>query len=261
MSENYSDDVNRFTRFRHTGDNRISPQETKRQVDCYEQLLFPLDAGSMIADLGCGDGRLAFPLSKSYRHIVGIDIDHDLLRTAERIRSLRYPNTSFVNADMRSLPFNAGTFDGAIDGFSSWGFYGVNDDRRSLRQIARTLRPEGVFVLDYGNINYHLREIEEIGVYDEELAQRVIIETLHAPDGADVIRKSWVDTSLCYHWQCQRVGESEPLVIGAQQGYQPNELASMLIAARLQPSSIYGTYDFDEVSSTNSRLIVRAVKQ
>ena len=260
MSEIWNIHINDFSEYRLTGDPRISPAETARQVACYRKLFSPLGSNSAVADVACGDGRQTLPLARVYEKVVGFDNDEQQMHRA-RERSAEFDNVKFVRADMRKeLPVSSGTFDGVLSGFSSWGFYGPKGDQQSLHQMSCLLKPGGVFVLDYGNVEARLREIREHGVWTENLQQRVKLDTLYDPHGQEVTRTSWIDADGWYHWICQRVGSPNPLLIGSQKGYYPDELKDMLRQAGLEPTAMYGGYNLEPVNDTNVRLIVRAEK-
>lgn len=252
--------LNDFTDYRLTGDVRISQQATTKQVKCYEHLLLPLGPQSTILDVSCRDGRLTIPLAGFYGKTIGIDDNRRLLEEA-RNSGAELGKVQFQEHDVRQLPYDDNTFDGVISGFSSWGMYGRQEDQRVLNEMVRVLRPDGVFVLDYGNIDARLREIATNGVFNEHMQQQVTYELFETDKGEAVVRSSWVDPNLCYHWICQRVGFDAPLVVGAQQGYHPDNLITMLHKAALRETALYGDYDLSPINVQNNRIIIRGVKQ
>jgi cyclopropane fatty-acyl-phospholipid synthase-like methyltransferase len=74
-----------------------------------------LDKGQRVLELGCGNGMVAEIISDRTRaHMVGIDTSAVGIRqAAERTRRKR-ARLSFLQADMRALPFAAGAFAAAI---------------------------------------------------------------------------------------------------------------------------------------------------
>lgn len=251
--------INDFTDYRLTGDARISLAATAKQAKCYRQLLIPLGPQSTVLDVSCRDGRHTVPLAKFYKKAIGVDANELLLKEARKATA-KLKNVGFVEDDVRKLRFDDNSFDGVLSSFSSWGMYGQREDQRVLNQMVRVLKPGGVFVLDYGNIDARLREIAVNGVYNENLQQQVVHELFETPRGEAVVRTSWVDPNLCYHWICQRVGFDTPVVIGIQQGYHPDELTDMLRTAGLQKIELFGDYDLSPVNDQDNRLIVRAEK-
>lgn len=104
-----------------------------------------LPSGGRVLEIGCGRGValpvLAARLAPSV--LVGVDIDPALVGVAERrMRSLGVEAT-LLEADVRALPFERGTFDLVID-FGTC--YHIGDPAAALREVARVLRPGGVFV-------------------------------------------------------------------------------------------------------------------
>ena len=255
----HNKNINDFTDYRLTGDARVGPAATAKQAKCYRRLLVPLGPQSTILDISCRDGRHTMPLSKFYKMTVGVDNNEKLLKEARQV-SAELKNISFVEGDVRKLQFEDNSFDGVLSGFSSWGMYGRQEDQQVLNEMVRVLRPGGVLVLDYGNVDARLREIAVNGVYNENLQQQAVHELFETDRGEAIVRTSWVDSNLCYHWICQRVGFDTPLVVGVQQGYHPDELVAMVRKAELRKIKVFGDYDLSPVNDQGNRLILRGVK-
>jgi ubiquinone/menaquinone biosynthesis C-methylase UbiE len=98
-----------------------------------------------LLEVGCGRGialsRFAALLRP--RLLVGVDIDADLLRMASERLQRRRVASELYRADVRRLPFADGSFDVVVD-FGTC--YHISDPARALREIARVLCPEGLFV-------------------------------------------------------------------------------------------------------------------
>jgi demethylmenaquinone methyltransferase/2-methoxy-6-polyprenyl-1,4-benzoquinol methylase len=102
--------------------------------------------GAKILDLCCGTGDLAFHLLRtdSSLDVVGVDFCEPMLDGARR----RAPHdakgrVAFQTADVMALPFESGTFDGAIMGFS---MRNVVDIVATIREARRVLKPGSRFV-------------------------------------------------------------------------------------------------------------------
>jgi SAM-dependent methyltransferase len=108
-----------------------------------------LPRGCRILEVGCGRGValpvLAARLAPS--DLLGIDVDPALVEVAQRRVRDRRLRASVMEADVRSLPIPTASFDMVID-FGTC--YHVSGGRRgsleALREIARVLRPGGLFV-------------------------------------------------------------------------------------------------------------------
>ena len=92
----------------------------------------------LVADLGCGEGRIGAHLAGLGLDILGIDLSAALTRIA----TVRYPELRFAVGSMHALPLP----DGALSGAVSW--YSVihaapSDLPACFAEFARVLRPGG----------------------------------------------------------------------------------------------------------------------
>ena len=121
---------------------------------------------SEILDVGCGSGWAARLLAERSGggHVIGIDVSDEMVRVA-REQSINLPNVEFQVASAESLPFPDNTFTHA---FSMESLYYYADIAKALREIARVLKPGGVFVT-------------VVDLYQENLPTHQWIETLKVP--------------------------------------------------------------------------------
>lgn len=102
-----------------------------------------------VLEIGCGRG-VALPVLDDRLdpvELIGIDVDGELLAEArERVRNTCTAAT-LVEGDVRDLPFEEGRFDLVIDFGTCYHVSDTMDGRRAaLREVARVLRPGGLFV-------------------------------------------------------------------------------------------------------------------
>jgi SAM-dependent methyltransferase len=113
-----------------------------------------------VLDLACGAGRHSRLLCDRW-WTVGLDLSSALLKVARR----ESPDAPYVRADMRELPFATGSFDLAVNLFTSFGYF--DDDREHaqvLKCVGRTTKRGGTFVLDFlnpGEVRRNLVERDE----------------------------------------------------------------------------------------------------
>jgi SAM-dependent methyltransferase len=109
-----------------------------------------LAAGRRVLDAPCGFGRLSRPLAARGAQVVGVDQSADLLAEAERTRGeLGADALAYVHHDLRQpLDAGLGTFDAAIDVFSSIGHGSEDDDRAVFATFARVLAPGGQLLVE-----------------------------------------------------------------------------------------------------------------
>lgn len=106
--------------------------------------------GGRIIDLGIGSGWLAIELAKrnSDYQIVGVDLSKDMLTLAKQnVESSlnRYSNISFIEADVKYLPFRDNSFDAAIS-YASLHHWGGNL-LEIFKEIYRVVKNDGVVII------------------------------------------------------------------------------------------------------------------
>jgi SAM-dependent methyltransferase len=133
----------------------------RRDVPFWQRLAIQFRTGrGLVLELGCGTGRVTFPLWRAGVAMVGVDRSAAMLARAEKRRQSARRRASarrtsvglppqFVRADIRHLPFRAGTFPLVI------APYGIlqsllreRDLAETLAAVARVVRPGGTFGLE-----------------------------------------------------------------------------------------------------------------
>jgi len=113
--------------------------------------------GSRMLDVACGRGRHSRILADMQFDVTGTDLSFRSIEFAKQLQhqSLRQQdNLNFYQHDTR-LPFWINYFDYAFNFFTSFGYFATrreHDD--AMRTIAASLKPRGVFVIDYLNVHY-----------------------------------------------------------------------------------------------------------
>lgn len=93
--------------------------------------------GKRVLDIGCGAAQTTRWLTDRGARAVGFDLSMEQLRLAG-------PGAPLVRADAESLPFRDGAFDLACSAYGALPF--VADSARVMREVARVLKPGGLFV-------------------------------------------------------------------------------------------------------------------
>ena len=108
-----------------------------------------LPLGARILEVGCGRG-VALPVFAARlapATLVGIDIDPVLVEAARRRVLATGIQATVIEADVRDLPFADESFDLVVDFGTCYHVGGGRSGARlALAQVARVLRPGGLFV-------------------------------------------------------------------------------------------------------------------
>jgi trans-aconitate methyltransferase len=104
--------------------------------------LLAAESGERILDVGCGTGHLTAQIATSGAQTTGIDNSPEMIRQARE----QYPQLQFLVMDARRIVVE-GTFDAV---FSNAALHWIREPEQVLRGIARSLRPGGRFVAEFG---------------------------------------------------------------------------------------------------------------
>ena len=111
-------------------------------------------SGERILDIGCGEGAYNYRIALRGAQIFGFDLDRRQLRRAMALH--KTPSTEFICADATMLPMHSGQFDTVM---SLCVFEHLPDDRETLREISRVLRPDGRILLTLDSLS--LKGVDE----------------------------------------------------------------------------------------------------
>jgi SAM-dependent methyltransferase len=207
--------------------------------------MLSLQRGDRLLDVGCGWGRHAVPLAAAGLRVTGLDRAEFLLREAQAMRS---PDTHWVCADVRELPFR-GTFEGAVSLFSSLGYFlDDREDLRALRAVRDALVPGGVFLMEMTHRDLVAREFAERDWWEDDEGTRVWVEReFDAVEGISHERLLWRAPD-------GEAGEKRHSI----RIRTPSEWSALLTAAGFTPLDWFGSWEMEPFSLSSERLIVVA---
>lgn len=116
------------------------------------QALLP-PRGMRLIEVGAGFGRLA-DLYRGYDQVILLDYARSMLKDA-RDRLGADPRFMFVAADLYDLPFADSAFDTVL---TVRVLHHIADIPRAFAQVARIVRPHGVYLTDFAN-KRHLKAV------------------------------------------------------------------------------------------------------
>ncbi len=137
--------------------DEFSPQQTTEETEATLALL-ALPPGARILDLCCGFGRHAVEMAKRGYQVTGLDLSPALLDEARKRAQREGVAVTWIEADMRAIPTPAVPYDGVVNLFSAFGFFGDDhEEQRAADAVRRVLKPGGAFLIDTLNREIMLR--------------------------------------------------------------------------------------------------------
>ncbi|MEJ2187264.1 MAG: class I SAM-dependent methyltransferase [Gemmatimonadota bacterium] len=210
--------------------------------------LLGLPLGSRVLDLPCGWGRHANLMGEAGQDVFGVDLSAAFLARAVADGHARGLTTRFAAADMRELPFRDGSFDAAVNLYSSLGlFLDDAEDVRALKEVWRVLRPGGRFLVE----TMHR---------DDIVTSFAARDAWRLPDGTDVRVRRRFDPvrGISYEslrWRRKRAKGQKRSAFRVRTA---TELDGLLRTAGLQPALWLGGWNGSPFRPSSDRLIVVA---
>ena len=100
-------------------------------------------------DLACGKGRHSVFLNRKGFDVTGIDLSQESIKHASQC--CENERLHFYVHDMRKL-FRTNYFDYVLNLFTSFGYFdNERDNNATINAVAKSLKPNGIFVLDFFN--------------------------------------------------------------------------------------------------------------
>jgi ubiquinone/menaquinone biosynthesis C-methylase UbiE len=124
-------------------------QDQRKELDMFGSLL-PRHP-SKIIDVGCGTGKVGRYLVSLGNELYGLDLSSGMLNEAKGVFNLDSLEFRPIQANMRSLPFQDGSFDG-ISSVASLIHVSPENRNFVFQEFSRILKPEGAIYLSVQNM-------------------------------------------------------------------------------------------------------------
>lgn len=169
----------------------LTPERTAAEVDLIWKLL-ELEPGLELLDLACGHGRIANPLAERGVRVTGLDATPYFLELARADAAERGLEVEYVEGDMRSIPWPE-RFDRVLSWFTSFGYFGNDDNRRVLAEVFKALKPGGLLAVEVNHRDSLLSRYQEETVLergDDRMIDRhrFDVQTSRSHDERTIIR-------------------------------------------------------------------------
>lgn len=232
------------------------PMRTEQEVEALLALLEQhCGEHAAVLDLACGYGRIALPLAQAGHPVTGFDLSAFLLDEAKAAAVQAGTAVTWQEGDMRTLPAGwTAQFDAVLNMFSAFGYFDDDaDNQQVLAEVARVLRPGGIFILDLSQRDAVVHNFRPTDWFEVDDLLVCVSREFDAISGASTEYWLWSDEQ----------GQRQSLYFRVRL-YNATELTTMLQAAGLQPLAYYGNLatplDENPFEPFNSRLVIVAKK-
>jgi SAM-dependent methyltransferase len=219
-------------------------EEAEIFIDKLIDFLHPAK-NAMFLDLACGKGRHSVYLNKKGFAAIGIDLSPESIAYASQFES---ESLQFYVQDMRK-PFRINYFSHVLNLFTSFGYFEQErDDMAVMHTVYKTLRPNGLFVIDFMNVHKVLdclveEETKEVAGITFRISKKVEHNFI-------IKRIRFTDKGERFDFQEQ------------VKALKLSDFEKYLSAARLKIVNLFGNYQLDPFdASTSERLIIIARKE
>ncbi len=224
----------------------LTEERTNREIEFLVKEL-ELTKTMKILDLACGHGRHANRLAELGFDVTGVDINHGFLRIAKKGAKQKGVKPQFIKQDMRKISFKE-EFDRVILLFTSFGYFEDEENFRVLKNVARALKPGGLFCFDTFNRDAFLKNFLPYIVVEK--GKDLMIDRISF-DGT---------TGRVYNKRIIiRNGKRKDAPFFVRL-YNPTEIMDLLNKAGLTIHKIYADWESKPFTTDSRRMIIIAKK-
>lgn len=218
-----------------------TPEHTAEEAEFLIEKM-GLKPGMAALDVPCGNGRLAIELARRGIQMTGVDLSAGYIHEAQRTDA----GVELVLGDMRALPWRS-RFDAAFCWGNSFGYFDHGNCVRFLEGVARTLKPDGRFMMETGlvaeSLLPHLEPGRTLQIGEISFESRNVYDP--------------VEGRLDITYTFTR-GEQREVKATQQWVHSAAEIRRMLRQSGLEPVEAFGDVDGSGYALAGPRLILLA---
>jgi SAM-dependent methyltransferase len=200
-------------------------------------------ATDLILDLACGRGRHAVFLNQLGYNVVGLDLSESNICFAGQFEN---QTLKFEQGDMRK-PYGKNRFDFIFNLFTSFGYFSDREqNQEAVHRMAEALKPEGILVLDFMNVNKVI-----LGLVEEET---VLVEDINFKINRK-IRDEQVIKSINFEHEGQKHLFEERVQL-----FTLADFKALFDQAGLKIISTYGDFKLNPFDERNSERLLLFLK-
>ena len=201
---------------------------------------------SKVLDLCGGHGRHSIPLAKRGYEVVLLDLNKKFLDIAKKEAERKVIKLQTIQADMRDLNFDK-EFDGVINLFTSFGYLETEEDNlHVLRQVYRSLKPGGKFLIDVINKKWILENYRERDWRKVDDLLVLVQRNFNGKTSRNRVQFTIIDTKNCKTYS---TGQNIRL-------YSYPELESLFLKTGFKIVGRYGKLDGEEFNEKSLRIVL-----
>lgn len=203
----------------------------------------------LVADLGCGTGRMTEKLAEAGYDMIGVDSSMDMLRVANERASTLSRSILYLLQDMREFELY-GTVRAVVSVCDSINYITDPSDLiRVFRLVNNYLDPGGIFVFDF-NTDHKYRDVigEEVIAEDRE-----DVSFIWYNDFDEETRLNYIDLNVFVREEGDLFRKYTEQHI--QRGYGPEEMRRLVEASGLVFLEAYDDYTFEPASEESERIV------
>jgi SAM-dependent methyltransferase len=224
----------------------LTDELAERQVAFLVQALH-LAPPLKILDLACGFGRHANRLAALGYEVAGIDRSPGFLDIARQEAQARGVSVDYRLGDMRRIDAGA-SFDRVLLLFTAFGYFSDEENLSVLKNVARALKPGGLFAFDINHRDAALKEFKPFFVVEKEGNLMIDRHTFVPASGRMYNRRIVIRDGI---------RKDKPFFVRM---YSATEIPGLLGQAGLKTLQIYGGWDFEPLTMEARRMMIIAEK-
>ncbi len=225
----------------------LTRERTEKEVGFLVKEL-ELRRGMKILDVACGHGRHANLLAELGYDVTGIDITKGFLKIAEREAKKKGVTVQYLEMDMRKMRFRS-RFDRVLLLFTSFGYFNDDGNFLVLKNIARALKPGGLFCFDTFNRDALLKRFLPYLVMEKGKDLMADINRFDAETGRLYCRR------IVFRNGRRKV---KPFFVRL---YNLTEMRDLLNRVGLKIYKLFSDFDSNPLTNESGRMIIVAKKQ
>lgn len=110
-----------------------------------------------VLELGCGGAQCGIAMAKKGAKVIGVDISREQLKFAEKLAEKNRVKIKFIQGDIKNLKQIKSNSQDIV--FTAWALHYIEDLSGCFKEVHRTLKKGGIFVLSlphpfYGLVNW-----------------------------------------------------------------------------------------------------------